>query len=140
MRPPVILDTGPLVAAINRQDAYYGWVMEQFKTVPYPLFTCEAVITEAGFLLRRRTNNIDAIFKLRRRGLITVPFHFDDEHEQIEKLTATYANVPMSFADACLVRMSEQYSKGVILTLDSDFRIYRKFGNQLIPVIMPGIQ
>lgn len=114
--------------------------MEQFKTVPYPLFTCEAVITEAGFLLRRRTNNIDAIFKLRRRGLITVAFHFDDEHERIEKLIATYANVPMSFADACLVRMSEQYPKGVILTLDSDFRIYRKLGNQIIPVIMPGIQ
>jgi uncharacterized protein len=140
MRPSVILDTGPLVAAINHQDAYYDWVMEQFKILPYPLFTCEAVITEAGFLLRRRTGNIDAIFKLRQRGLITVPFHFDDEHERIEKLIAKYVNVPMSFADACLVRMSEQHPNGVILTLDSDFRVYRKFGNQIIPVMMPGIQ
>ena len=105
-----------------------------------PLLTCEAVITEAYFLLRRRTNNIHSIFKLRHRGFMTVPFHFDDEMAIIEKLIVKYANVPMSFADACLVRMLEQYPHSAILTLDSDFRIYRKHGNQLIPVIMPSIQ
>ena len=48
-----------------------------------------------------------------------------------------YESVPMSLADACLVRMSEIYTDTSILTLDSDFRIYRQYKNQVIPVIMP---
>jgi predicted nucleic acid-binding protein len=49
-----------------------------------------------------------------------------------------YASVPMSLADACLVRMSEVYENSQIITLDSDFTIYRKQRNQTIPVIMPN--
>ena len=74
-----------------------------------------------------------------QKGHIKVPFHFDDAVEMIEQLMEKYANVPMSFADACLVRMAELYPNSAVLTLDSDFRIYRKNRNQVIPVIMPDI-
>ncbi len=50
-----------------------------------------------------------------------------------------YQSVPMSIADACLVRMSEIYTQSSVITLDSDFRIYRKNRNQEIPVIMPEL-
>jgi predicted nucleic acid-binding protein len=61
----------------------------------------------------------------------------DNERKDIRRLMVKYANVPMSFADACLVKMSEQYSNSVVLTLDSDFLIYRRYGNQSIPTIIP---
>ena len=72
-----------------------------------------------------------------QKGHIKVPFHFDETVEMIEQLMEKYANVPMSFADACLVRMTELYPNSAVLTLDSDFRIYRKNKNQVIPVIIP---
>ncbi|EDN67541.1 conserved hypothetical protein [Beggiatoa sp. PS] len=74
-----------------------------------------------------------------QKGYIKVPFHFDDEVEIVEQLMEKYADVPMSFADACLVRMAELYPNSAVLTLDSDFRIYRKHGHQVISVIMPDI-
>ncbi len=52
-------------------------------------------------------------------------------------LLTRYQSVPISLADACLVRMAEQYEASFILTLDSDLRIYRKNRNEIIPVIMP---
>jgi len=50
---------------------------------------------------------------------------------------ARYQSVPMSFADACLVRMSELWPKTPVFTLDSDFRIYRRNKRQSIPLIAP---
>ena len=48
-----------------------------------------------------------------------------------------YSNVPMALADACLVRMAEQHANHTVLTLDSDFQIYRKHRREVISVIMP---
>jgi len=135
----IILDTGPLVASINHKDSCYEWVTHQLKNIQSPLLTCEAVMTEACFLLRRRIQNVHTLLELRRRGFMTAPFRWDEEFESIEQLMRKYANVPMSFADACLVRMAECYPNSAVLTFDSDFRIYRKNRNQVIPVIMPEL-
>jgi len=62
-----------------------------------------------------------------------------DEIESVEKLMQRYDSVPISLADACLVRMAEIYTETSVLTLDSDFRIYRQHRNQEISVIMPDI-
>lgn len=139
MKPAVILDTGPLVAFLSERDAYHDWITQQVTGIQYPLLTCEAVLTEACFLLRKHFKT-QAVIEMVSQNLISVPFHLNKkEIEVIKNLMAKYANIPMSFADACLVRMSEQHPHSAILTLDSDFRIYRKHGNQTIPVIMPGI-
>lgn len=75
--------------------------------------------------------------QLLARGIVAVPFRLEDEMPAVAKLLFRYASVPMSLADACLVRMTEQYPSGVVLTLDRDFRIYRKHGRQSIPTRMP---
>jgi len=139
MKRQVILDTGPLVAVLNRYDAYNHWAVQQMTRVQSPVLTCEAVISETYFLLHNRGLNAQTVIKMVQRGYIKVAFHFDDEIEMVEQLMEKYANVPMSFTDACLVRMAELYSNTAVLTLDSDFRIYRKNRNQVIPVIMPDI-
>lgn len=72
------------------------------------------------------------------RGIVTVPFHLEEAMPAVAKLLFRYASVPMSLADACLVSMAERYSAGTVMTLDHDFRVYRKHGRQTIPTRMPA--
>lgn len=137
MRRQVLIDTGPLVAFINRRDQFNGWITEELATIKQPLLTCEAVLSEACFLLRNVYGGQEAVISLINTGLIQIPFRLNEEAESIKELLTRYQSVPMSLADACLVRMTEYYSESVLLTLDSDFRIYRKNRNQMISVIMP---
>ncbi len=139
MKELIIIDTGPLVALLNSKDTYHDWITHQITTFEPPLFTCEAVITETHFLSCQNTDKDNAIINLATNGFMKIPFHFDKEMESIKNLMEKYINVPMSFADACLVRMAELYSNSTVLTLDSDFQIYRKNRNQVIPVIIPYI-
>ncbi len=137
MKPTILIDTGPLVAFLNRRDHQHGWTVKALEELEAPLLTCEAVLSEACFLLRKTPSGADAVMQLVARGLIRVPFHFDNEAPAIRKLLARYADVPMSFADACLVRMAEQFPSALLLTLDRDFKLYRRNGRQTIPVATP---
>jgi predicted nucleic acid-binding protein len=134
---PVLLDTGPLVALLDRRDRYHDWAKARFGEIQAPQWTCEAVLTEASHLLRRQPDGGLAVLDLLPRGVIAVAFHLDEEVPAIRALMGRYANVPMSLADACLVRMAECIDRGQVLTLDSDFRIYRKHGQEPIAAILP---
>jgi uncharacterized protein len=137
MQPAILLDTGPLVAAIDRRDAFHAWVTTAFKQLQQPVLTCEAVITEACFLLQRLQGGHEAIFGLIEAGVIQIPFDLEQEAVPVQALLRQYQSVPMSLADACLVRMAELYVDSSVLTLDSDFMIYRKHRNQAVLVMMP---
>jgi uncharacterized protein len=137
MRRQVLLDTGAIVALLKRQDQFHDWAKAEWAIVIPPFLTCEAVITEACFLLRRTYGGQEAVLSLIKRGFVQVAFNLGDEADAISELLTRYQSVPMSLADACLVRMSELYAESLILTLDSDFMIYRRNRNQAIPVIMP---
>lgn len=135
MKANVILDTSPLVAFIDKGDNFHNWARETWKNLAIPLFTCEAVISEACFLLQRTHSGQDVVMSMFEAGLITIPLHLNDEIGTIRELMKRYQNVPMSLADACLVRMSELISGSGVLTLDSDFLVYRKHKNQMIDLI-----
>ena len=139
MRSQVLLDTGPLVAFLNRRDRHHAWATAQLSRIAPPLLTCEAVISEACFLLRRLQNASGTVLNLIEQDLIKAPFRLQETITSVKRLMTRYANIPMSLADACLVRMAEQYPEGVLLTCDSDFRVYRKHRRQVIPTIMPNI-
>ncbi len=138
MTPSILLDTGPLVALLHRRDKYHAWAKAQVEQLPAPLLTCEPVLTEACFLLRKLSGGSNAVLELVESGLLEVGLQLPGEITALKKLMARYANVPMSLADACLVRLSEQHAHGVVFTLDGDFRIYRRHGRQTIPTIMPS--
>ncbi len=133
----VLVDTGPLVALINKSDAHHAWAVNEAAAIERPLFTCESVISEAHFLLGRIPNGREGLIGMLETQVIQVPFSFDEESNELCTLLKQYQSVPISVADACLVRMAELFPNSHIFTLDSDFRIYRKNGNQIIPVIMP---
>jgi predicted nucleic acid-binding protein len=134
---PVLLDTGPLVALLSRRDRYHDWARQEMAAVNPPLLTCESVLSEACFLLRQRPDGRTAVLELARRGLVAAAFDLDREAAAVQKLLGRYGDVPMDLADACLVRLAELTAGSVLLTLDSDFRIYRMHGRQVIPVRMP---
>jgi predicted nucleic acid-binding protein len=137
MRDVVLLDTGPLVAFLNRTDRHHEWAKTQWERVRPPFFTCEAVLAEACCLLRAYPGGGQAVFALVDRGVIQVGLDLEDEAESVAALLGRYGNVPISLADACLVRMAERQGRSRVLTLDRDFRIYRKHRRQVIPTIMP---
>ena len=71
------------------------------------------------------------------REIIAIPFQIRDEISAVLRLINKYRDVPMFFADACLVRLSEQADNSTLLTRDNDFRFYRKNRRKLIPLLMP---
>ena len=139
MKSPVLLDTGPLVSFLSASDKHAAWVQEQWKRLRPPLLTCEAVLTEAAFLLKREGADTDPLFALLERGVVRVALEISEEHPDLRVLMRRYRDRPMSLADACLVRLSELHSGSTIFTLDGDFRIYRRHGNKVIPVLMPEV-
>jgi uncharacterized protein len=133
----ILLDTGPLVALLNGRDKYHEWAKLQWAQAAPPFLTCESVLSEACFLLRAAPGGSTAVMELLRRRVVEVAFHLEDHIESVARLLRKYANVPMSLADGCLVRMAELAAESTILTLDRDFRLYRKSGRHVVPVIMP---
>jgi len=133
----VIIDSGPLVAFLNKKDTYHKWALSQFSFLNPPFFTCESVISEVCFLLRNIENGPQNVFRLIERDLIKIQFKLESELSIIATLINKYRNIPMSLADACLVRMSEQISNSIICTLDGDFKIYRKDKRKIIPILIP---
>jgi predicted nucleic acid-binding protein len=134
---PGLLDAGPLVSFLASGLRHHAWAVEQWKRLRPPLLTCEPVLTEAAFLLKREGSDTNALFTLLERGVIRIALAVQEEQGDLGALMRRYRNRPMSLADACLVRLSEIHATGEVFTLDSDFRIYRRHGNKVIPVRMP---
>jgi predicted nucleic acid-binding protein len=135
MAASVVVDTSFLVALLSRRDANHGWAIAQAQRFPRPWKTCDAALSEAFHLLGPRgTSALTAL--LRRRAVVSA-FHLGDTPEEVLRLLHKYADVPMSFADACLVRMTELLSDPVLLTTDADFRLYRRLSRRTVPCVLP---
>jgi len=135
MAANVLVDSGFLVALINRRDQNHTWAAAQAPTFPRPWQTCEPALSEAFYMLGQ-SGAPHLITLLARRALIC-GFQLDEHITDVIKLLQKYADVPMSLADACLVRMTEVLSDSALLTTDSDFRIYRRHGRQTVPCVLP---
>jgi predicted nucleic acid-binding protein len=135
MATNALVDAGFLVALLSRRDGYHRWAADQASRFPPPWITCEAVLSEAFHLLGGR--GIASVASLLRRGALICSYRFAADTDAVLKLLEKYAQVPMSFADACLVRMTEVVNNPTLLTTDADFRIYRRHGRQMIPCVLP---
>ena len=133
-----ILDTGPLVAAFRSpadRDPYTRWAIKLIRALPYPLFTCDAVLTEAAHFLGSPAKLLDAL----QRGLLVSRFDTQVAAPRLAELIEKYRDQRMDFADACLVYMSEQTKESRVVTIDrSDFLVYRRHGRERIPLLLPG--
>ena len=130
-----LVDAGFVVALLSRRDSHHRWAVAQAPQFVLPWSTCDAVLSEAFHLLGPRGG--PALSALLRRGSVVVGFDLASDLEPVLRLMQKYASLPMSLADACLVRMSETLPDPVILTTDADFRIYRRHSRQIVPCVTP---
>jgi predicted nucleic acid-binding protein len=130
------VDTGFLVALLDLSERQHARCADLIANLEAPLITCEAVLAEACYLLRGLQGAAAALLLNVQRGNFVVPYRLTGNTEAIIKLIKKYADVPMDFADACLVDMANVYDTGRILTLDSDFRIYRWARNRAFELLL----
>ena len=130
-----LVDASYVVALLSRRDSHHAWAAAEAPRHPPPWHTCDAVLSEAFHLLGQRGG--PGLTALLRRGSVLVAFDLADDLDAVLRLMEKYTSVPMSLADACLVRMTETLPRAVILTTDSDFRTYRRHSRQIVPCITP---
>jgi uncharacterized protein len=129
MMTVTLIDAVPLTALLNPNDERHSWARETVDQLAGPLLTSEPALTESLHLLRRDGCDADELFALTQAGLVSIGLRFDDEQTALRELMRRYRSVPMSLADATLVRLSELHRDCRVFTLDTDFRIYRRHGN-----------
>ena len=132
----IIADSSALVAFLSRDDQHQNWMAEQAGILPSPWLVCEPVLTETFHLVEQR--GVSTLENLLRLGGIVLTFDLSRELGPVLDLMDKYDNVPMSLADACLVRMTEILPEPVVVTTDADFRIYRRHSRLVVPCLMPG--
>ena len=133
----VLLDTGPWVALLSRNDTHHKWALEQFRRLSPPLLSCEAVVAETCFLLKRSGFDPSLPLQFIERGVVQLPFVLQEQIGSVSSLFKRYENVPASLADAALIRLAEINDSPLLITTDSDFHIYRRHGRQTIPLVTP---
>ncbi len=129
-----IADTGLIVALLNRDDRHHRWALEIARTVSEPLLTCEAVLSEAGF----QVGSTDWVLGLIRQGFLKIAFDLSRNLEEVAGLAQRYEDRTPDLADLCLIRMTEIHDNLPVLTIDErDFRVYRRNGRDVIPIVCP---
>ena len=134
----ILTDSGPLVALLDRSNQHHEWAAEQLSHMASPLLTCEGAIAEATHLLKDAGVPPWNVVELMERGIVIIRFNLESNLDRVLWLMKKYADTPMDFVDACLVSMTEAKRDCRLMTVDSDFRIYRRYERQAIPLIIPA--
>jgi len=133
-----IVDTGPLVAYFIRSERHHRWATDRVNEFEAPLLVCEPVLAEAAYLLRRHLRARDVLLELVQDGALRVAFRVEEHAGALRRLLRKYSDIPVSLADACIVLMAEIHGSHSVLTLDSDFLVYRTSNGAPLSLIYPG--
>jgi uncharacterized protein len=128
-----IADTGFLVAFANARDIHHAWALDVAEQVTEPLLTCESVLSETAFHL----GDTNIVFEMIEEELVRISFDCDAHLPQLAATARRYRDRKPDLADLCLIRMSELYPRHSLITVDRDFRIYRRNKREVIPLIYP---
>jgi len=122
---PVLIDTGVIVALLDRSERSHTVCVDRMEGFERPLVTCEAVIAESCYLLRDLPGAPEAVLQNVERGVFQIPFQLSRSAAPVRSIMHKYRNLPVDFADACLIHLADELNTGDILTLDGDFKLYR---------------
>ena len=134
---PILVDASFLVSIYDRREPHHLPCMAALARVRRPLVTCEAVVTEAIYHLRRIHGGPQAILASIHAGQLEIRFRLASQANEVLANFTKYADTPCDFADACLIQMANELGTGDILTLDSDFRHYRWGRNRRFRLLVP---
>lgn len=122
---PVLLDTGVVVALLDRSEKHHRQCAEVIAELARPIVTCEAVIAESCYLLRRLPGAPEVALENVAQGVFLIPFQLSRAASSVRNIMRKYSDLPADFADACLIHLADELNTGEILTLDQDFAHYR---------------
>jgi predicted nucleic acid-binding protein len=122
---PILLDSSVIVALLDKRERFHERCVRVLEELEQPLATCEAVISESCFLLRKTPNASDRILANVEEEIFQIPFQLARSASLVRAILHKYRDLPVSFADACLIHLADELDTGDILTLDSDFAHYR---------------
>ncbi len=128
-----IADTGFLVAFLNRKDRFHPWALEIAREAEVPLLTCEPVLAEAAYHVQSSSH----VLALLDSGLIQLRFDLAAALPRVKLLATRYADRNPDLADLCLICLSEDFPHYEVVTVDSDFLIYRRWEREIIPTRRP---
>jgi uncharacterized protein len=131
-----IVDTGYIVALVRREDEHHEWATGLSGEFELPLLTCEAVMAEAAFMLQSSAY----VLAMLQRDVLRIALDCSSHVNQLHDLAVRYADRKPDLADLCLIRMSELYPRHRVVTVDQDFRVYRRNKRDAIPLICPPIR
>ncbi len=122
---PVLVDTGVIVALLDRSESSHARCVAALEGLERPLVTCEAVIAESAYLLRGLPGASETVLQNVERGVIQIPFQLSRSAAPVRSILRKYRDLPADFADACLIHLADELNTEDILTLDRDFQLYR---------------
>jgi predicted nucleic acid-binding protein len=132
----VLLDAGPWVAYLRRSDRHHAWARRQFSARE-SFVSCDAVLAEVCARLQYYGNDPVVALEFIKSGVVTLKFDLQANVIFVANLMRKYRDQPMDLADACLVRMTELESRGLVVTTDEHFRVYRRNGREVVPYVLP---
>jgi predicted nucleic acid-binding protein len=132
---PVLLDTGVIVALLDRSERLHNACAQAIREIEAPLITCEAAIAESCYLLRNLAGASEAVVENVAAGTFQVPFQLSSEAAGIKQVLRKYRDRQIDLADACLIHLAGEFGTGDILTLDGDFAVYRWARNKTFRIL-----
>ncbi len=132
----VLVDSGPLIALFDSSDKYHKKTIDFIKSNEFPLVTSIASITEALHLLDFNRNAQLDLLEWVYRGGVEICNIENSDFGRIKELTNKYKDLPMDFADSCLVFLAEQLNLDTVATVDRDFTIYRISGKRKFKIAL----
>jgi uncharacterized protein len=138
MPPDTLIDTGGILALLDRRDRWHQACTVAFQQIRLPAISSEAVLTELFHLVGDNRRDVQAAWKFVRSGALTVSPILDQDFAELNDLMARYHDRPMDFADATLVHIAKRHALTQILTVDhDDFETYRIDGRRRFRIV-PG--
>lgn len=133
---PALLDTGVIVALLDRSEKFHQACSEAVRSLEAPLVTCEAVIAESCYLLRNLPGAPEAVIENVVAGIFQLPFQLSREAAAVKQVLRKFRDRGIDLADACLIRLADEFETADILTLDKDFQIYRWGKNKPFRILL----
>ncbi len=134
---PALLDTGVIVALLDRSERRHARCVKTVEGLERPLITCEAVIAESCYLLRGLARAAETVLENVERAVFQIPFQLSRSAAPVRSIMRKYRDLPAGFADACLIYLADELNTGDILTLDRDFEFYRWRRNRPFHMLVP---
>ncbi len=137
MAKTVYIDTGPVIAILNKRDEHHLWATDKTSQIENDLVTTSIIIAEAFYILKKLPKGIEGLFQIIEEGFIKVEESYPKNMVFIHELVLKYDDIDASIGDISLLSIIDDPKHSKVFTLDYDFHIYRDKKGKPLDLISP---